>query len=125
MKTLAEVVRGIAKENDQINRITDDIARIAGQTNMLADGDRLRIWRSRRGDDHRRLYLFNLAGCVVYLLLQIAHLARKRIESLLLVGTSSSGGCGRSDHVMMAMSSSRRCRCGWICRICRPHLHVA
>ena len=51
MKTLAEVVRGIAKENDQINRITDDIARIAGQTNMLALN--AAIEAARAGDQGR------------------------------------------------------------------------
>ena len=51
MKTLAEVVRGIAQENDQINRITDDIARIAGQTNMLALN--AAIEAARAGDQGR------------------------------------------------------------------------
>jgi methyl-accepting chemotaxis protein len=51
MKTLAEVVRGIAEENNQINRITDDIARIASQTNMLALN--AAIEAARAGDQGR------------------------------------------------------------------------
>ena len=49
-------------------------------------------------DDHRCLYLLDLAGSVVGLLLQIAHLARQRVEPLLLAGAGGDGGCGRGDH---------------------------
>jgi hypothetical protein len=82
---------------------------------VLADRGGLRAGDSRRRDGDRLLYLFNLARCVVGLLLQVAHLARQRVEPLLLGSAGDDGGC-RDRLVVMFR---RRCR-----RFC-PGIRIA
>jgi hypothetical protein len=58
-----------------VRQILLDVADILfDQAHVLADRGRLRVGRRRRRDSDRLLYLFNLAGRVVGLLLQMTRL---------------------------------------------------
>ncbi len=120
---VARINQRVDADTKVVRQVFLDVADILfDQAHVLADRGRLRTGRRRRCDGDRLLYLLDLAGCVVGLLLQIADLAGQRVEPLLLAGAGDDGGCGHHLVVMFLL-----CRCRWICGrwICRPSIRVA
>jgi len=94
---VARVDQRVNADTQVVGQVFLDVADILfDQPDMLANRDWLRVCGRGRRDGDRLLDLLDLAGGVGLLLLQIAHLAGQRIESLLFAGADDRG-CGGGD----------------------------